>query len=283
MIRHHGAGVTVHRHLHEKAERRIRRQRTKLAARVLVATTAAASLAALASPGGAANPGTAYGGAAYAIGLSGVSVLEKPIPDEVLAATRTLGSGGGTVRRAPGTVTLPEGLGSLTVTRATVTGTGGRAGALDGVSHIELLTRLSAIRVRALCLPLLGCVSNLVSPGSGAVELLDIRSAESSATTNPRRQDARVGAISLLGQPIKIPHHPAPNTTLDLGLLSITLNRQSYSRSTGTTSVQALVLRFPPGGLLSPAITGTITIASSTASVTVPGPAQDPQRGTGPV
>jgi hypothetical protein len=78
-------------------------------------------------------------------------------------------------------------------------------------------------------------------------------------------EDSNVGTISLLGGAVNIPINPAPNTVINLGILSITLNQQSYDAATNTASAQALVLNFPTGGLLSAIITGTITVSSSTA------------------
>ncbi len=78
-------------------------------------------------------------------------------------------------------------------------------------------------------------------------------------------EDSNVGTISLLGGAVNIPINPAPNTVINLGILSITLNQQSYDASTNTASAQALVLNFPTGGLLSAILTGTITVSSSTA------------------
>ncbi len=235
---------------------------------LLAAITAAVLLVAAASHSKPPAPPVSYSATAYAIGFSDVSVLGKPIADETLGS---LLASGGSLSAPRATLTLPGGMGTLTVGGAKVYGAFDTDGATDTVNRLDLLPKLTVRDVRPLCLPLLGCVTRLVAAGGGPVELLDIALAHSAASTSSTHPAAhtistQVGAITLLGGAVKVPLSAAPDTTVNLGLLSITLNQGSYNPSTNTASAQAVVLHFPADGQLAPAITGTITIASSTAS-----------------
>jgi hypothetical protein len=212
-----------------------------------------------------------HGVDAYAIGLSGVSVLGRPIANQTLGTVGPPPPGGGTLTTGPAILVLPDGMGTLRVAGAMVSRASGTGRTLDTVNGLDLFPQLTANQIRTLCLPFLGCVPRLVATGGGPVELLDItfaRSTASASSTNPaaHAENTQVGAISLLGGAVEVPLSATPNTTVNLGLLSITLNRRSYDPSTNTASAQAVVLHFPPDGQLAPAITGTITIASSTVS-----------------
>lgn len=238
--------------------------------------SAAPSVAPVHVTAGTAGAGVSYSGDAYAVGLTGLSVLGKAVPDATFGDTGQLPHAGGELSFAPGTVTLPVGLGTVTVSEGSVTGAGNVAHASSRVAGVSLLPHLSRGSRGGICLPLLGCVAHvsanslagLLGPGRGTGDLLDIGALRSTAAASAGAPDAKstsVGTVSLLGGTVEVPVNPVPNTTVNLGLFSLTLNRQSYDRTTNTASAQALVIHFPSTGMLSGLVTGTITVASSTA------------------
>ncbi len=238
------------------------------------AQASAAQTAAQASTGrptpatlAAASAGVSYGGDAYAIGLSGVTVAGRPVADQTLGDTGALPASGGGRSEAPAHITLPSGLGTLTVTGGSVTGAAGTTRASFKVAGVSILPKLSLGSGGDLCLPLLGCVV-----GGGAADLVDIGLAQSAASASASNPDSHAGSaafgtITLLGGVVKVPIGTTANTTVDLGLVSITANQSAYDASTNTASARAVVLDFPKTGQLAGTITGTITVASATATV----------------
>ncbi|MGH9130728.1 MAG: cell wall-binding repeat-containing protein, partial [Acidimicrobiales bacterium] len=115
------------------------------------------------------------------------------------------------------------------------------------------------------CNNLLGCVVNLgliqTSAGAAAPGVVPPTGGEAYPY-----EDGNLGTIELLGGAVNVPLNDGPNTVINLGILSITLNQQSYDPTTNTASNQGVVLNFPDTGLLSAILSGTITVSSSTAS-----------------
>ncbi|MGH9066861.1 MAG: hypothetical protein ACRD0J_05135, partial [Acidimicrobiales bacterium] len=112
----------------------------------LVGVAAASGPAFASTPAASAAPiptssGT-YSGDAYAIGLKGVKVLGTAVNDGTLGDSGQLPTSGGKVTGAPGTIHLPGGLGTITVTEDQATGVNGLASANSRILGLSLLNNL---------------------------------------------------------------------------------------------------------------------------------------------
>lgn len=198
----------------------------------------------------AASP--TYSGRAYALGVSGATVLGSSVGDTTVADTGQLPSGGGSVSNGPGTFTV-SGLGTVTVTKEQAAGGGSTATASSVISAVAL------------------------SVSSTAVLQATVLTAATTAAACGAAPSASTGVATLTvgGAAVTLPVNPAPNTTVTVPtsavgaavIATVTFNAQTYTASSNTQSASALVVTFPAGGALSATFTGTITLSHAESDV----------------
>lgn len=189
---------------------------------------------------------TTYSGRAYAVGVTGATVLGTPVGDTTVADTGQLPVGGGNVTNGPGTFPVPK-VGSVTVVMDQANGAGSLAAASSEITSVNL------------------------APGKTAVlhaTLLKANTAAAACGGTPTVSSS-VASLTIGGTTVPIPIAPAPNTqvTVPLGATGslvvavVTFNAQSYAPASNTQSVSAVEVNFPVGGALSKTITGTVVIS----------------------
>ncbi len=210
-----------------------------------------------------------YAGRAYAVGLTGVAVANVTVSDTLVGDTGPLPGAGGTVSAGPGTVTLPAGLGSVTIVTEQATGANESSNATSQISSVSLLpTGLP---------PGIPVLSATVLTSNTGVNCAGLATLSSSLAT-----------LSIAGQ--TVPINPNPNTTTKvlgtggLTIASVGFNQQTYDASTNAAGADALVVTFPATGPLATVIRGTIIIShadSALSGCATPTPTPTPSTPTG--
>ncbi len=191
-----------------------------------------------------------YGGRAYAVGLTGVAVANITVADQLLGDTGALPPGGGSVSSGPGTVTLPAGLGSVTIVTEQANGVNETSTATSQIASVSILpTGVPG-----------GVLGATVLTANTGVDCAGLTTLSSSLAT-----------LTIAGQ--TVPINPNPNTTTTvlsggLTVATVTFNRQTYDAATNAAAADALVVNFPVTGTLATVIRGTITISHGNSDLT---------------
>jgi len=228
-----------------------------------------AFVAALAAAIPAQAQNVTYSGRAYAVGLTGVAVANVTVSDQLVGDTGPLPGPGGTVSAGPGTVTLPAGLGSVTIVTEQATGANEASNATSQIASVSLLPT---------GLPggggLLSATVLTANTGVGCAGLATLSSS--------------LASLTIAGQ--TVPINPNPNTTTTvlgtggLTIATVGFNRQSYNAATNAADADALVVTFPTTGALATVIRGTIIIShadSALSGCATPTPTPTPSTPTG--
>ncbi len=194
-----------------------------------------------------------YGGQAYAVGLTGVAVANITVADQLVGGTGALPPAGGSVTAGPGTVTLPAGLGSVTIVTEQANGVNEASTATSQIASVSILpTGLPGN------LPVLGATVLTANTGVDCTGLTTLSSS--------------LATLTIAGQ--TVPINPNPNTTTtvvnssNLTIATVTFNRQTYNAATNAAAADALVVDFPTTGTLASVIRGTITISHGNSDLT---------------
>lgn len=208
----------------------------------------------LASPARVRADSNTYSGRAYAVGLSGVVLGPVTVPDQLVGDTGALPGSGGTVSAGPGTVSLPSGLGSVTITTEQASGSSGAASATSQVSSVSILPAGTPG----------GVLSATVLTANTGVNCGGLTRLASSLAT-----------LTIAGQ--TVPINPNPNTTTTVStpgtgqtIATVTFNPQSFTASTTTAMASAVAVTFPATGTLASVIQGTITISHAESDIVCP-------------
>jgi hypothetical protein len=213
-----------------------------------------------------------YGGQAYAVGLTGVAVANITVADQLLGNTGALPPGGGSVTSGPGTVTLPAGLGSVTIVTEQANGVNETSTATSQIASVSILP--GGVTGGA---SVLGATVLTANTGVNCAGLATLSSS--------------LATLTIAGQ--TVPINPNPNTTTTvlatggLTIATVTFNRQTYNSATNAAAADALVVDFPTTGTLASVIRGTITISHGNSDLTgcattTPTPTPPPPAGSAP-
>lgn len=195
-----------------------------------------------------------YSGRAYAVGISGATVLGTAVGNTTIVDTGQLASSGGSVSNGPGTFNVLS-LGTVTVTKEQATGGAGTAAANSVVSDASLATT-TMLGVPTPILHATVLTAATTTRACGAAPSVS----------------SSVASLTLGTTIVAVPVNPRPNTTMSVvtaGVLiaTVTFNAQTYDAATNKQSASALVVDFPTSGALSSAVTGVITISHAESGV----------------
>src|SRR2546427_6646383 len=191
-----------------------------------------------------------YGGQAYAVQLTGVRVGGIPLADQIVDGTGQLPPGGGTINGTTGSIILPSGLGTATVTQEQASGALGTSSAASQLSNVALLP-----------------TSTLPTPltGTGVLSGTNLSASTSLTCGAPNNVTTSTGTLVVAGVPVTVP--TTPNSSVNVTapatgnavLASVTFNLQNSIP--GAVEGSSIIVNFPSAGPLASLIQGQVTIS----------------------
>ena len=203
-----------------------------------------------ATPANAAGQPT-YAGRAYAVGLTDISVNGTAMSDQYIADTGALPSSGGDRTAGSGTQQAP-GLGSVDVLLEAAHGKDGHASASSRVAGVHLF------------------------PQSNGPDLLDAALADASTTADVDGKPSATAAllsVDINGSMVAIP--PGSNVTVTVpgpsaGSVVAVVTFNAESTASNSPSASALIVQFPPNGVLSAQVVGRVTVSHAESAALLP-------------
>jgi IPT/TIG domain len=230
-----------------------------MSARKRVFVLGCASAAVLTVAGAVPAFAQIYGGQAYAVQLTGVRVGTTTVTDQIVDGTGPLPPGGGTVNGTAGSILLPSGLGSATVTQEQASGALETSSATSQISSIALLPNT------ALPTPL---------TGTGVLSGNNLSVSTSLTCGAPNSIATSTGTLVVAGVAVTIPN--APNTSVNVTapatgsavLATVTFNFQNSIP--GAVKGSSIIVSFPTTGPLASLIQGQVTISHAESTLICP-------------